>query len=249
MRRALLLTGALPLLVACSPSPGDLMDAVADKPGVIEVSAAEVDVGDDDLPFATVAKKVTVSMESDVTSAEVMAVFDEYADEVEDGDVEVVELTLDGPKAVTLTFGGEGSHLSEEIVDDLVDAQRDEDVLAYERETGQWLRTLNVELAPIDFAGVVRWADRYADVDSVGVTSGDFYVGRSEYTGDDPRIGEARERLALRIDEKFDLRGAEVSSSGPLKLTVAAADLEAVRKWVAGDPLAETVGSVVVTTG
>ncbi|KRA38359.1 MULTISPECIES: hypothetical protein [unclassified Nocardioides] len=242
MIRALLLAGALSVLTACSPSDGSLVGAAADKPGVIKVHTEDVDYADDDMPFSTVAKKVTVSMEGDATSAEVIGVFDEYAEEVEGGDVEVVVVTLVGPKQATLSFGGEGSRLAEEVVEDLVAAQGDEAVLTYERAAGKWLRTVNVELAPTDFAEVVRRADRYVDVDDVGVTSGGLSLSRSESTGGDPRVGAARERLVLRIGERFDLLAANVSADIPLEITVAEDEVVAVNRAMKSDPEAEAIG-------
>jgi hypothetical protein len=132
MRRLLLPLAALPL-AACAESPEELADRVADRSGVVRVSAVEEDIADGDIPFHTVPTNIVVTMEGDATRAEVMAVFDAYDDAIEDGDVLMLEVTLEGPKHATLS-SGEGVHVTRGAVADLVAAQADPSVVGYRRE-------------------------------------------------------------------------------------------------------------------
>jgi len=246
LRVPFLLVIALPFLGVCSASTGSLKGAVDDEPRVIRVRVEESD-GDSNVPFARVPKYVTVWMDSDAASEEVMAVFDAYDDEIDDGDVGSVDVILDGPKRATLS-SGEGIHVTVEMVDELVDAQHDDAVLEYRREAYPVLPSVSLVLAPTDFGGVVAVADGYRDaegIEVVNVVSGDFYLSRDE-VNENHLITTAREELVHLVGSRFQLRGAVVSGRGPLELIVAPADEEAVRRFVARDPVAGPMGSVVV---
>ncbi|WP_154402596.1 hypothetical protein [Nocardioides speluncae] len=86
------------LLVGCATSPESLENAVKDKPGVIKVEATEHE-GDDGLPWVKIAKRVEVLMDSDASAKQIMAVFDAYDGEIDDGDVYAVEVMLKGRSA------------------------------------------------------------------------------------------------------------------------------------------------------
>ncbi len=89
---AALVAATLLLLTTCSPSPESLADDGRDLPGVIQVAVRE-NSGSDGIPFATIPKNVSVLMEADASADDVEAVFDEYADEIDDGDVDSVVAT------------------------------------------------------------------------------------------------------------------------------------------------------------
>lgn len=169
---------------------------------------------------------------------EIMAVFDAYADDVDDRDVRAVDVTLAGPKEAVLS-SGEGIHVTMEMVEDLLGAQAAEHVLNYRREAYPVLPSVSLELTPTDFGGVVQWADRYddaQDIDLVEVASGGFVLVRDE-VNEDLAVTEARERLVRRIEARFDLQGAAVSGRGPLELIVAPPDEEAVRRFTGAQAL------------
>jgi len=112
MRRPIVVT-ALPLavaasllvLTACSTSPESLENATKDVPGVIQVTATENDGGDNDIPFAKIAKHVRILMDAGASATQILAVFDAYEGDIDDGDVEAVEIELEGPKRATLATG------------------------------------------------------------------------------------------------------------------------------------------------
>ena len=230
MLRTLPLAAAALMLAACSASPSALEDAVDDRSGVVRVRAVEVS-GDDGLPFMPIAKAVTVRMEADASEDEVMAVFDAYDEAIEDGDVVSVAVTLEGPKKAALS-AGEGILVSQRVVDDLVDAQRDDAIAEYRREAHPVLPSVEIALARGGLDEVVTVADRYrdaADVDLVTVSSGDFLLIRDE-VNEDLQVTAAREQVVRRVGAQFRLRGATVAGRGPLEIVVEPTDVEAVRR-------------------
>lgn len=234
------------LLAGCSPSATDLRDDAEARPGVLRVRVDEND-GDNDIPFADPPEHVTVWMEGDSSTAEVTAVFDAYDDPIDDGVVSGVEVVLDGPKDVSLS-SGEGIHVTAEMIDDLVDAQHDDAVVAYRREAHPVLPGVRVELVPTRFDEVVAAADRYRDVPGIAVVeviSGRLVLIR-DAVNEDLRVTTAREDFARRVDARWGLRGATVSGRGPLELVVTAADATPVRRWLRRAGADEAVGRVVV---
>lgn len=235
-------------LAGCSVSAADLGDEVAGKPGVLEIDVREVDVADHDLPFSSVPWQVAVVMAPDATGEEVMAVFDAYGDEIADGDVLTVEVTLDGPRAATLS-SGEGGTVARESVEDLVRAQHDPAVVAYRREGGPAWSEVLVRLAPTDFATVVARADDYRDgpgLDAVSVESGDFVLVRDR-VNDEPLATAAREELVRALARRFTVRGATVTGRGPLRVVVVPEQRAAAQRFVAtAADRDEALGRVVV---
>lgn len=234
-------------LCACSPSAPALEGRAGDLPGVVEVSAVEMDVGDDDIPFATVAKLVTVTMDAEATASQVMAVFEAYGDDIDDGDVGSVEVLIEGPKQATLATG-EDVHVTKAAVEDLVAAQSDDAVTAYRWEAYPVLPSVSLELESGDFADVVAAADRYRGVDeleSTSVVADEFALVRDE-VNDDMSLTAAREAFVLEVAPRFRLRGALVSGRGPLLLAAAPADQRALRQLVKRTAAARGIGQVEV---
>jgi hypothetical protein len=248
------LTGLL--LAGCAPSAGSLEEAVAGRPGVVDVSVSEGDGGDDDIPFASPAKRVDVTMAGDASAEEVLAVFDAYDDAIDDGDVGAVEVRLVGVRAALAS--GEGVHATPEAVADLVTAAQL--YVSYRREAYPTLPSVEIRLLPGDFATVLATADRYPDlgtrapggdeqdgtgVDEVQVTSGTFLLIR-DAVNEDLAVTSARERLVTRVERLFDLTGAVVSGRGPLRIHVPEGQRAAVEDLVDRNPEAALVGRVVV---
>lgn len=238
---------AAPVLVACSPSPVDLASEVAQAPGVIEVDAHDANDGDNDIPFAQPPLAVRVRMDRDATADEAMAVFDAYDEEIDDGDVSLVEVTLDGPTEATMS-AGEGIHVTREAVADLIDAQHDPQIGGYRREAYPVLPSVTLILTVGGFAEVAAAADRYRDVEDlqlVTVKSGNFTLIRDEMN-EDLSVTSARERLVHRVESRFALSGASVSGRSPVRLWVAPMDVDAVQNLAARNPETAKVGKVVV---
>lgn len=226
-------TAAPLLLVGCSPSEESLEDRAEDLPGVLGVEIREADVADDDIPFATVPRDVEVRMDADASSAEVMAVFDAYDGAIDDGEVRIIDVVLEGSKRATLSTG-EGVHAAEEMVDDLVDSQQDAGVVEYRREAYPVFPAVHIALAEGDFDDVVAAADGRAALEEPGiltVVAGQFVLVRDE-VNEDLELTSAREDLVLAVAERFRLRGALVSGRGPVRLAVARTDEAAVRQFV-----------------
>jgi hypothetical protein len=247
-RRVILTVIAASLLVgACGTSSTGLKNAAEGEPGVIRVRVEEAG-GDHDIPFSRIPKFVTVWMDADASTEEVMAIFDGYGKDIDEGDVGSVDVILDGPKQATLS-SGEGIHVTRPMVRELVAIQDDELIVEYGREAYPVLRSVYLTLAPTGFKEVVSVADRYQDaedIDSVDVVSGDFVLIRDE-VNEDLRITTAREELVRMVGSRFRLRGAVVSGRGPLELIVHPEDEVAVRRLVkrTGRRLA---GKVIVAT-
>lgn len=245
-RAALVLAATLALATGCSGSVRGLRAAVADDPGVIEVSVTE-NHGDDDWVWTKITKDVQVTMEADATADEIMAVFDAYDGPIEDGAVVGVEVILAGDKNAVLA-SGEGVHVTRAAVDDLVAAEADDGVLEYRREAYPTLPSVYLDIADADFDAVAATADRYRgsdDLESVTVRSGAFVLVRDEIN-DDLRVTSARERLVRRVADRFSVLGAVVTGRGPLKLRVASADVDPVRRLVSRNPEASLVRKVVL---
>jgi hypothetical protein len=187
-------------------------------------------------------------MDADVSAPQIMAVFDEYDDEVDSGDVYFIEVVIDGPKEATLATG-EGVHATDRMVEELVEAGHDDEIVGYLREAFPVGPSVYLDLVPVGYNEVVAVADRYRSVegiDDVTVASGDFVLIRS--VDDDQVRVAARERLVRSVHLRFRLTGAVVSGRGPLELCVAPADLRAVRRYVNGNAPAQTLGKVIVRT-
>ncbi|MDN4173971.1 hypothetical protein QWY28_13500 [Nocardioides sp. SOB77] len=250
LRSAASTATALLLLGACAPSSDELAGQVAGEPGVLGVRVTEEDVADDDLPLGDPPRRVDVRVAADASAAQVRAVFDAYAEAVEDGHLVSVTVALDGPRDVVLATG-EGVRVTGDAVEDLVDAHRDEDVLAYRREAYPVLPGVSVDLVPsAGLDGVLAWAHRYddaADVDLVAAEAGAFLLVRDS-VNEDLRVTSAREALALRVDDSVGLRGARIGGRGPLELVVATDDVAAARRLVARAPEGALLKRVVVTS-
>jgi len=219
-----------------------------DKQGVLQVEAREND-GDDDIPFAKIPKQVTILMDGDASATQIMAVFDAYAGDIDDGDVEGIEVVLDGPKRATLATG-EGIHATGPMVQELVEVQHEHDIIGYRREAYPVLPSVHLTLVPADFNEVVSVADRYRNddgIDDVGVRSGGFILVRDE-VNEDPELTAARESFVQEVALRFRLRGAVVSGRGPLELTVTPSDRAALRRFVERNALKHTLGRVLVHT-
>jgi hypothetical protein len=220
------------LMGACSTSPESLENAVKNSPGVLMVEAREDD-GDDDIPGARIPKHVMVLMEGDASAAQVMAVFNAYEDDIDDGDVGAVEVRLKGPKQATLSTGG-GIHATEVMVRELVEAQQDGTITGYRRQASPVLPSVRLDLVPVGFDEVVSVADRYVDVEGielVEVISGGFVLIR-DAVNEDLALTKARERFARQVNARFRLTGAVVSGRGPLELFVVPHQTAAAREYV-----------------
>jgi hypothetical protein len=233
-------------LAACAPSAGSLETAVRDRPGVsrVEVSANS---GDDWIPFTTIPKHVDVVMDANASASQVLSVFDALADEVSNGDVQSVELTLADTKSLALSTGA-GVHATPAMVEDLLGARDDTRIVSYRREAHPVLPGVSITLTPGDIDTVTLVADRYreaVDIDLVEVRSGDFLLIRDS-VNEDPARTRARELFVQRVDRRFRLTGAVVSGRGPLELFVSAIDVRALRGFVETRSSSEEVGRVVV---
>lgn len=230
--KGLAATAAVLVLSACSPSEESLEDAVEDKAGVIAVEARENE-GDDGIPFAPIPKTVDVVMEADASPSEVLAVFDEYANEIDDGDVESVEVQLEVSKEAVL-ISGESIHATEPMAEDLVAAAADPNITAYRREAFPVLPGVDIRLAPIAFKDAVEVVDRYRDdedIEFIQIVAGGFLLIRDEVNGV-KGLYDARESFALEVDRRFTLTGAVITDRGPLELFVAAPDQVRLRRFV-----------------
>jgi len=240
--------GALLLLVGCSTSPQELEQATEDLPGVISVEAAEND-GDDPIPLVSIPKTVDIVMEEDVSASEVKGVFDEYEREIDEREVESVHVALDGQKdAVLIT--GEGIHATMAMAEDLVAAAADEDITAYRREAFPVLPGVDVRLAALGLDRAIGIVGRYRDaeeIELIQVVSGGFVLIRDAVNGD-PALYDARERFARRVNNRFGLTGAVVSSRGPLELFVTATDQAAASRFVARTATSRALRRVIVRT-
>lgn len=249
LSRALPLATALTLvLAACSTSPESLENDTAGMPGVIKVNATESD-GDNDIPFATIPKTIEITMEADASETQVMAVLDTYEDDINDGDVESIEVVLDGPKHATLATGAD-IHATAAMVHDLVEMQVDKSIIEYRREAYPVLPSVYLALGSGDFDDVVATADRYRNVkgiESVSVSSDDFALVRDE-VNEDLKLTAARQRFVQDVALQFRLRGALVAGRGPLRLAVATSDQAALRRFVERSPDARGLGRVQVGT-
>ena len=233
-------------LAACSTSPESLENHAKDMPGVLRVDAREND-GDNDLPFAKTPKHVSILMDAEVSASQIMAVFDEYDGDIDDGDVDVIEVVLDGPKEATLATG-EDIHATESMVDELVEAQHEKEVIEYRREAYPVLRSVLLTLAPAGFDAVVSAADRYRnddEVDDITVASGDFILIRDE-VNEDLEFTANRERFVQEVALHFQLMGAVVGGRGPLKMEVAPSDRSALRRFVQRSPHARGLGRILI---
>jgi hypothetical protein len=232
------------LLAACSTSPESLEAAAKGKPGVVSVVARENE-GDDAIPFEKIPKTTEIVMEPDATVALLLAVFDEYDGEVDDGDVEGITVALGDSNRATLSTG-EGIHATDRMLEELVEAGHDDEVIGYRREAFPVVPSVSLTLVPVGFNEFVSVADRFRNlegIDDVGVHSGAF-VFVWNIDGDQARFA-ARQQLAQMVDHRFGLTGAVVSGRGPLKLLVAPDDREAVGRCVARTP-SPMVGKVIV---
>lgn len=245
-RRGFALVAVMSLLLgACATSPESLENAVEDKPGVIKVKATEHE-GDDGIPFEKVAKRVTVVMDGDASGTQIIDVFDAYDGDIDDGDVYVIEVVLKGPKRAVLSTG-EGVYATRPMVDELVDAQHDDEITKYRREAYPVLPSVDITLATADYDGVVAVADRYRDVngvDLVQVTSGDFLLIRDAGNAD-PTREAARERFALGVNRRFRLTGAVVTGRGPLRFSVSRTERAALQDYVERHASSQ-VGKIIV---
>lgn len=235
------------LQTACSTSPETLENEVKDKPGVIRVEATEHD-GDDGVPFQTIAKAISVTMDADATESQIMAVFDAYDDDIDDGEVYAIEVALDGPKGATLATG-EDVHATKTMVGDLVQAQNEDDILEYRREAYPVGRSVYATLTDGDFREVVAFADRYRDahdIDYVTVKSGDYLLIRDKIN-EDLKFTAAREEFVQEVALHFRISGAVVSGRGPLRLAVTPSDQQALRRYVERSPAADGLGRVRVS--
>jgi hypothetical protein len=236
------------LLAACSTSPESLENETRDLSGVVKVEAVE-NGGDNDIPFAKIPKHVTILMDADASTTQIMAVFDAYDGDIDDGDVGGIDVVLDAPKRATLATG-EDIHATTSMVDELVTVQREDRIIEYRREVYPVLASVHLSLASGDFDDVVAVADRYRnddEIDDVEVSSGDFALVRDE-VNEDPEFTAAREKFVQQVALHFQLRGALVAGRGPLRLAVAPSDQAALRRFVERRPGAHGLGRVRVST-
>lgn len=186
-------------------------------------------------------------MDADASATQIMAVFDAYEGDIDDGDVEGIEVVLDGEKHATLATGAD-IHATEAMVDELVEVQHQDDLIEYLREAYPVLPAVHLTLTSSGFDDVVAAADRYRNVDDielVGVRSGDFALVRDE-VNEDPEFTAARERFVHEVALRFRLRGALVAGRGPLRLAVAPSDQAALRQFVDLSPAANGLGRILV---
>ena len=245
--RALLLVGAVSLLVgACATSSESLEGKVSDLPGVTRAEVYE-ELGDDDVPFASAPKHIMVRMEDGASEEEIMAVFDELAGDVDDGDLASIEVRLYGAKKATLATG-EGVHAATAMVRDLVASNQDDQIIRYRRDARSLLPAVELELRTGDFAEIVSVADRYRDVaeiELVQVVANRFILIRDDVNGD-PELCEARELFVHRVASRFRLTGATVTGRGALELRVPSADRTALRAYIDRDASSKDLGPIVI---
>jgi hypothetical protein len=185
-------------------------------------------------------------MSADTTAGQVEAVLDVLDRELDGKNVESIEVRLAGSKAATLICGGDLNGRAQ-LALDLVAAQQDGEVLGYERVVSSYV---DVRMDTTDFDHVVAAADRFGavgDPDSVSVVAGRWRITRDR-SDDDPTLTEARIRFVQRVDDLFALTGAAVSGQS-LELWIDRKHRDALRAFLAEDPEAEGLGTIVVRIG
>lgn len=229
------------LLDFIPPSTDVLAERVVERPGVLTVVVEEPD-GDDDIPFTRDANSVSLTMEADATPDEVSAVLHAYDDDIDDGDVGLVDMRF-VDKQVRLALGADAT-ANNAVIREVFDAKTDPRVRRYLREgafDGAWIE---VELEEVTFAEVVAYADRLGEVEPVvSVTVG----ARAYATIRDEQWGPAslaqisrREQAAIGLDGRFDLDGILVADRSPFIVRVRdAQERAAVREALARLPSAD----------
>ena len=190
---------------------------------------------------------VSVLMDQDATVDEVWGVFKALDDAVEDGDVEVIMVTVGGKPAALAT--GESIQCEHWMVEDLLMARRDDQVVGYLFEDFPVLPSVRIELVPLPFDKSLAYADRYRQhetLESVTIVSGWFLLVRDS-GNENQDITNARQEMVEHVGQHFELRGAQVTGRGPLSLYVAPSDVDAVERYVARVATPD-VGKVVVRT-
>lgn len=247
MTSALVVAVAAMLLGGCgAPSVQELEEAATGLPAVRRVEVREFT--GDPLPWQRPSREATVSMEEDATADEVAAVFAAYGDDDGSLDIGAVTVLLDGPKHVRLLVGGSEQRVTRAMIEQVVAAQTDPDIVRYRREEVAVIPSVSIVLQPTTFDEVVRVADGYTDEDPgliVDVESAGFRLGRDPVNEDQDFVAR-REALVLRLAAQVPLRGALVSGRGPLRLRVRPGDEALVRRLIRSDPAAADVARIVV---
>ncbi|GAA5150028.1 hypothetical protein GCM10023340_26280 [Nocardioides marinquilinus] len=229
-------------------SEDDLEGRVDDLPAVLDVVATESS-GDDGLPFPLmrIGNGVDVVLRTDSDARAVAEVLDAYADDVDDGDVDAVSVSLRDRDA-TLVACCDGWP-DDAAVTDFLAAAHDPVVRSYSRVVRPEGSDVEVELEPLAFADVVARLDAHRGVGPAGwvrVGSGGFSLTWNDGL-DAERLArlEARTELVIRLDDELGLAEAHVSDRGPLALRLDDPDDElAARRLLAGVEDRAVVGTV-----
>lgn len=235
------------------PSLRTLEHRASDLAGVAHVDVEEPE-GDDAIPFQHFLNEVTVTMDGNATADQVKDVLHAYDDDIDDGDVGSVELTVPGAGGARATLRlGQEVHVDDAAVDEVVDAVGDPQVRSYVREVSPGGRsTLTVTLRQTSLRDAVAYAEQFADgppVRAVDVVSGPFYVRRQLPSGEQARaLRDRRTQVALRLDERYDLDEVLLVDRATFVVRLAdPSERRAVRDYLAGLPTSSEVGTFRVT--
>jgi hypothetical protein len=239
---------ALVLLSGCQRSADQLVNAVDDKPGVIDVEVYD-NGGEADLPFSSLPWIVNVTMKETSSRKQIKDVAHAYEEDMADREVE----------SVTIKIGDRGTL---ELGETTGDTDPWADALAYGLEdrrvsgihVSAWTPGPSVEisLASADFATVKKYVDHYrrpyrlADLRVVGGAF-EFYATENYQAGQQARAA-ARLLTATAVDERFGLEGAQMQGGrrDPLRLAVGPGPDLAVVRAFAKEHAAPGTGPIVV---
>lgn len=257
---ALLLGGVYLVSTRCAPSSGSLESAARGKPGVVDVRVVD-NGGEDDIPFTSLPRLVTVTMRSTATEDQVQDVVDEYEGDLSRGFVELLTIELDGDVSGTLAMGRGGPD-TEALVGAFVAAAHHpraeevqvgvEYVYGKHDDTESLRYWASLRLAGVDFDQTREAFDTLGE--RMERDAVDFRVAGDGFRFADS--GGPAERLpaqmaaAAAVDDRFGLLGAEVLGKKQLVLRVPAGvaprDVRTVALRAAGE---RDLGKVVVAAG
>ena len=232
------------LTCSCAASPGAIKAKADLLPGVVEVRVL-TSGGEADIPFSQPAQRAKVTMAADASAAELVAVFEAFADDVEAEDLTSIEVRFADDDSATLSTGS-GILGTPRMAEELVDARDDPELIAYARVAAPVVREVYLELRDPRLQSALAAADRYLerrDIDIVTVQAGGFLLIRDRINAR-LAVTAARERLTTEVDEQIGLTGAAITGRGPLKLCAAPGDVAEVERYLDRDPRAGEVAPI-----
>lgn len=232
-RGAVLSLLAAVVLTACGASEEELTGIGADLPSVTGVSVGMPVDGDKDLPVDAEARVVEVTMEPDVGTKQVLAVFDAYRDLIAGDDLGAVVVVLEAAHRPRLA-ASDGGAPSEAMVDALLSARDDPDSAQFTLFVDGDDARITHRLRDVGFTVVNEHAELHAGVkgiEDVLVSSGNRSLALSTDKKEN-NVARARAALVDVVDADFDLIEARVQGSGDLTLVVEPQSLPAATFYV-----------------